>query len=554
VQPTCGEECDDGNSIPGDGCEPDCTSPVVCGDGVLDPPEECDDGNSLPDDGCFNCKLEDLSCFQGENAAISANARRVAFESTADYLGLNPDRNREIYVFNRKLFLKALNKGSDQETALRMSLQQVTDTSENDFSSIAIVNEMPTMSGAGRFLAFVSNASFCEGSIPGGLFDPVTQCQADADCPGGTCGNTDHNREVFHFDLKRRVLNQVSRTVDTATETIKNLHPNLRAMRGNLLVFDSPGDLASGTCAGGLFVGAPCASDINCPGGSCGNPDGSRELFLWILRSGELQQITTAPDGESIVGRSVNFSTRATAFSSTGSLLEPNPLGIRQIYRIVKTLDSITQVTRIDSSSDRCQGGPNHLQPCGAPSDCPFGACVHATVSEEPAQSKKRVVAFMSDADLTGENPDLNREIFLWDEKTGFAQLTHTQACENNQPIVSSKGTFVAFESTCDLIPSHGNPDQSIFFFDIARGGVLAQLVIRGPGASSRPLTSRRWGVLVFEADPGRMTCRGGPNDGALCTESSSCAPDGECVDEPNRLCLFDAREAQLIGPVVKVR
>ncbi|MGD8759696.1 MAG: DUF4215 domain-containing protein [Anaerolineales bacterium] len=54
-----GEECDDGNNEPGDGCSPDCTLEPYCGDGILDPGEECDDGNNQPGDGCSpDCTLE----------------------------------------------------------------------------------------------------------------------------------------------------------------------------------------------------------------------------------------------------------------------------------------------------------------------------------------------------------------------------------------------------------------------------------------------------------------------------------------------------------------
>ncbi len=74
--PVCGdaeiedtEGCDDGNSIPGDGCSGLCnvesgfTCPtpgepcillVVCGDGVLDTGEICDDGNTVGGDGCVS--------------------------------------------------------------------------------------------------------------------------------------------------------------------------------------------------------------------------------------------------------------------------------------------------------------------------------------------------------------------------------------------------------------------------------------------------------------------------------------------------------------------
>jgi fibro-slime domain-containing protein len=73
---TCGdgvkegfEQCDDMNLIPYDGCSPTCTIEPkcngtggctgVCGDGLVFPPEECDDGNTISGDGCSStCTLE----------------------------------------------------------------------------------------------------------------------------------------------------------------------------------------------------------------------------------------------------------------------------------------------------------------------------------------------------------------------------------------------------------------------------------------------------------------------------------------------------------------
>ena len=53
------EECDDGNDVAGDGCEPDCTI-TRCGNGELESGEECDDGNRTAGDGCNEwCEIED---------------------------------------------------------------------------------------------------------------------------------------------------------------------------------------------------------------------------------------------------------------------------------------------------------------------------------------------------------------------------------------------------------------------------------------------------------------------------------------------------------------
>jgi len=94
--PACGdgeinqvsEKCDDGNSLPGDGCSgkclvenywecPNAGEPCVltfaCGDGVLNPGEVCDDHNTVDGDGCSaNCLMQDISyvCKAGESCTL----------------------------------------------------------------------------------------------------------------------------------------------------------------------------------------------------------------------------------------------------------------------------------------------------------------------------------------------------------------------------------------------------------------------------------------------------------------------------------------------------
>lgn len=54
-----GEQCDDGNTVSGDGCSATCQREPRCGDGVVDAGEQCDDGNTVSGDGCSaSCQLE----------------------------------------------------------------------------------------------------------------------------------------------------------------------------------------------------------------------------------------------------------------------------------------------------------------------------------------------------------------------------------------------------------------------------------------------------------------------------------------------------------------
>src|SRR5438128_1157895 len=54
-----GEQCDDGNTVSGDGCSATCQREPRCGDGIVDPGEQCDDGNTVSNDGCSAaCRLE----------------------------------------------------------------------------------------------------------------------------------------------------------------------------------------------------------------------------------------------------------------------------------------------------------------------------------------------------------------------------------------------------------------------------------------------------------------------------------------------------------------
>jgi fibro-slime domain-containing protein len=95
------ESCDDGNTMPFDGCsedcqiEPDCSGASCtskCGDGMLFPPEQCDDGNTLDGDGCTKgCTVEPgFTCAQppiGEKMMVPVIYRDFRFHNPTDFEG-----------------------------------------------------------------------------------------------------------------------------------------------------------------------------------------------------------------------------------------------------------------------------------------------------------------------------------------------------------------------------------------------------------------------------------------------------------------------------------
>ena len=72
-----GEQCDDGNTTNGDGCQANCTpSPQAqCGNGRVEGTETCDDGNTANGDGCpASCTLAQTRCAAADAPALPDGA------------------------------------------------------------------------------------------------------------------------------------------------------------------------------------------------------------------------------------------------------------------------------------------------------------------------------------------------------------------------------------------------------------------------------------------------------------------------------------------------
>ena len=95
------EECDDGNVLPGDGCNGackveknwscppagKCTRLVICGDKQVGPGEVCDDGNTKDNDGCNStCTVQDpaFTCIPGEPCVRTSECGNKRIEAGED--------------------------------------------------------------------------------------------------------------------------------------------------------------------------------------------------------------------------------------------------------------------------------------------------------------------------------------------------------------------------------------------------------------------------------------------------------------------------------------
>ena len=81
-------------------------------------------------------------------------------------------------------------------------------------------------------------------------------------------------------------------------------------------------------------------------------------------------------------------------------------------------------------------------------------------------------VAFMTNLDLTGFNPDENYELFLYDAVDGVTQITRTTGSPGvytfDPPILDGTGTRVAFKSDRDYAGNNPDGDQQLFVYDTA--------------------------------------------------------------------------------------
>jgi len=189
------EECDDGNTVGGDGCDAACQIEVTppaptCGDGTVDPGETCDDSNTVSGDGCdAACQVEEAAapvcgdgtvdtgegCDDGNTTDGDGCSAACAVETANDLSCANPGVTFSSLTEGKAVGLSAPDSSCGGPTALIVKMQNLPSTCTCAWS----VNP----SARGSF----SNASACATVFTPGPAG-TGQMTVDVDCGAGATG------------------------------------------------------------------------------------------------------------------------------------------------------------------------------------------------------------------------------------------------------------------------------------------------------------------------------------------------------------------------------
>lgn len=312
-------------------------------------------------DGSDLIRLTDLQQ-SARSPVISGDGNRVVFVSSGNPTGDNPDGSTELFAVD----------------ADGGGLAQITDT------GVTSDIRAPALPADGSRIAFSASSDLLQDG-----------------------SNSDGSREIFAIDVDGDNLTQITGGPATTTSRFPDITGS-----DDRIVFYSNAD----------------------PAGD--NSDGNSEIFIADSDGGgEPEQLTDADTGlsrhPSIAGNG------RVAFESSADLDDADG-GNFEIFTVDANGGSprqITETTGSDATNVRIAGNGEHL-------------------------------VFQSGADFTGNNDDGSREIFLVASDGSDAdQLTDSRG-DSTQPGIAMEGERVVFQSSADLTGNNGDLNSEIFVVD----------------------------------------------------------------------------------------
>jgi Tol biopolymer transport system component len=366
--------------------------------------------------------------------SISDDGTKVVFVTSADLTGNNTDNGDEVFLFN----------------TATSTFSQLTDDPTGE-----LVSDQPDISGDGAKVAFRSEADFTGGNGNGGeeIFlvntsGPLSYQQLTSGAPDGGSvpsinqngsrvafqttanlvpgtGNADGNTEIFVVDPAGPTTIQLTTTTAPAEQDRAEISEN-----GAFVLFESTGNFGGG------------------------NPDGNRELFRRAVTSSTFVQLTDTITGAASSASTDQTGTR-TVFSDDSAELDRNPDGDGEVF--------VADATGRDPSAVTAN-------PAGLFSN--FGS-----ISDDG-----RTMALTARSDPFGTNADGNNEVFL-------ARCGSITPTFNDVP--ASNAFFGAIEWMSELGIANGFPGPTFRPADPVKRQQMANFMynLAGQPAFTPPVT-----------------------------------------------------------------
>jgi Tol biopolymer transport system component len=228
------------------------------------------------------------------------------------------------------------------------------------------------------------------------------------------------------------------------------------------------------------------------------NPDGNIEVFLLTTSAGgnTIKQISNSTG--SILGGfnlspSIDDAGDRMAFFSDRDLIGQNPDNNFEVYLYEASTDTLYQVTNTNK-----------------------GFNILPSLSGDG-----QYVAFASDRDFAGTNPDGNTEIFRAQVGAGgaftFAQITNSPAGINDQPRINRDGTRIAFVSNynypvVNAAPlSNSDNNREVFLAEVGTPVRIVQLSNTTTGSTGEPAINGNGTRVAFVSDRDPASGPGNP-------------------------------------------
>jgi Tol biopolymer transport system component len=310
-----------------------------------------------------------------------------------------------------------------------------------------------------------------------------------------TSGNPDFNGEIYLFDTTTTTLTQIT----DSTQGFGSFSQSINA-DGTRITFQS---------------------DRNFTGD---NPDGSFEIFLFDTTTSTTTQLTSSTTFGQSQNPSINGDGTQIAFESSSNLTGGNFDRNNEIFFFNTSTTALTQIT--DSTGGTANNNPSINADgtritfrsdrdliIGSNSDLNNEIFLFNTTTSAFTQITNTTggdnthpsinadgthIAFASDRNLTGTNPDGNAEIFLFDTTTtAFTQITNTTGGDNTVPSINADGTHITFTSDRNLTGTNPDGNAEIFLFNTTTD-TFTQITSSSNGTNSNPSINADGNRIAF--------------------------------------------------------